>query len=57
MTQNKRILISVQGKISLVLDHGFCSFILRNLRPLPKVNAPKSWLIFEWLPLTVALQD
>ena len=32
-------LFSVQGKICLVLFHGFCAFVLRHLRPVQEVNA------------------
>ena len=31
--------LSVQGKICLVLFHGFCAFVVRHLRPVQEVNA------------------
>jgi len=35
----KSTLFPAQGKISLVLFHGFCSFVLRHLCPVHEVNA------------------
>ena len=37
--KEKTSLFSVQGKICLVLFHGFCSFLLRHLCPVHEVNA------------------
>ena len=37
--KQKTSLFPVQGKIFLVLFHGFCSFVLRHLCPVHEVNA------------------
>ena len=36
--KQKTSLFPVQGKICLVLFHGFCSFVLRHLCPVHEVN-------------------
>ena len=50
--KQKTSLISLQGKICLVLFHGFCSFVLCHLCPVHKVNASCTRIGFYcWITL------
>ena len=50
--KQKTSLFSVQGKICLVLFHGFCSFLLRHLCPVHKANASCTRIGFYcWITL------
>ena len=50
--KQKTSLFSVQGRISLVLFHGFCSFVLCHLCPVRKVNASCTRIGFYcWITL------
>ena len=55
--KQKTSLLSVQGKICLVLFHGFCSFVLCHLCPVQEVTSPPRFVLRRSKIITVSMSQ
>ena len=53
--KQKTSLFSVQGRISLVFFHGFCSFVLCHLCPVQEVTSPPRFVLRRSKIITVSM--